>query len=600
MEIKYYFSILKRWAWLLILGLILGAAGGYGGSLYQTPIFQTSTRVLVMSALRQSSSDTTYLYEYQLAQTYMQLLTTSPILEGTSARLGYDVHAGQIKTQQAQNTQIMVITVEDSDPQHAMDIANTLVTVLAEENDKMQTGRYIVMEESLEAQIAQVESQITGLQSQVEQISTQSVQDQLKEVETQMIPLQEEAATIQQELALLSPGYTQSQKARVAELEIQLSQIQPLLDLYQQIYSNLVVLGSSNEAGASGNANLTQSQATLALYQQIYVSLLNSFESIRLARLQNTPSIVQVEAAAYPGGPIRPKPLNNTMLAGAVGLMLAAGIVFLIEYLDDTLKTPDDIQRHLGLPVIGYIAQMKVADKSAEAIYVAKQPRSPVTEAFRALRTNLEFAGVDQPLRTILVTSPGPSEGKTTTATNLAAIIAQGDRNVVLVDADLRRPRVHRFLSLPNQVGLTDLFRGNLDISSVKRSVDGNEKMQVISSGNLPPNPAELLGSARMSQILDDIISLADIVIIDSPPSLVSDAAILSAKVDGVVLVLQPGKTNAASAVAALEQLQRADARILGVVLNRIPRNRADYYGGYQHYSAYYKSYSYYADEKTA
>jgi len=598
-EIKYYFSIFKRWAWLLILGLILGAAGGYGASLYQIPVYQTSTRVLVMSALRQSSSDTTYLYEYQLAQTYMQLLTTSPILEGTAARLGYDVHAGQIKTQQAQNTQIMVITVENSDPQRAMDIANTLVTVLSEENNKMQTGRYVTMEESLKAQIAQVESQIAGLQSQVEQISTQSVQDQLKEVEAQMIPLQEEAATIQQELALLSPGYTQSQKARVAELEIQLSQIQPLLDLYQQIYSNLVVLGSS-ESGAGGNAVLTQSQATLALYQQIYVSLLNSFESIRLARLENTPSIVQVEAAAYPSGPIRPKPLNNTMLAGAVGLMLAAGIVFLIEYLDDTLKTPDDIQHHLGLPVIGYIAQMKVADKSAEAVYVAKQPRSPVTEAFRALRTNLEFAGVDQPLRTLLVTSPGPGEGKTTTATNLAAIIAQGDRNVVLLDADLRRPRVHRFLSLPNQVGLSDLFRGNLDILSVKRAVEENEKMQVITSGNLPPNPAELLGSERMSQILDDIASLEDMIIIDSPPALVSDAAILSAKVDGVILVLQPGKTNAASAVATLEQLKRADARVLGVVLNRIPRNRADYYGWYQHYSAYYKSYSYYADEKTA
>ena len=493
----------------------------------------------------------------------------------------------------------MVITVEDSNPQHAVDIANTLVTVLSDENTKMQTGRYVTMEESLKAQIAQVESQISGLQSQVEQISTQSVQDQLKEVEAQMIPLQEEAATIQQELALLSPGYTQSQKARVAELEIQLSQIQPLLDLYQQIYSNLVVLGSS-ESGAGGNANLTQSQATLALYQQIYVSLLNSFESIRLARLENTPSIVQVEAASYPDGPIRPKPLNNTMLAGAVGLMLAAGIVFLIEYLDDTLKTPDDIQRHLGLPVIGYIAQMNVAEKSAEAVYVAKQPRSPVTEAFRALRTNLEFAGVDRPLRTLLVTSPGPGEGKTTTATNLAAIIAQGDRNIVLLDADLRRPRVHRFLSLPNQVGLSDLFRGNLEVPSVKRVVNENEKMQVITSGNLPPNPAELLGSARMSQILDNITSFADVVIIDSPPALVSDAAILSAKVDGVILVLQPGKTNAASAVATLEQLQRADARVLGVVLNRIPRNRADYYGGHQHYSAYYKSYSYYADEKTA
>jgi len=596
-ELKYYISILKRWAWLLILGLILGATGGYGGSLYQTAIYQTSTRVLVMSAPQQSSSDLTYLNEQQLTQTYMQLLTTTPILEGTSERLGYSVLAKQIKVQQSQGTQIIEITVEDTDPQHAVDIANTLVTILLEESEKLQAGRYSTMEESLQAQITQMESQIVSLQSQVEKVSTQSVQDQLNDVEAQMVPLQEEVSTIQQELATLNPAYTQEQKKRVAELETQLAKIQPLLDLYQQIYSNLVVLGTPNEGG-NNNTRLTQSQTTLALYQQIYVNLLSSMESVRLARLQNTPTIVQIEAATFPSEPIRPRPLTNTMLSGAVGLMLAAGIIFLVEYLNDTLKNPEDIQRHLDLPVIGYIAEMKVSSKSAEALYVAKQPRSPVTEAFRALRTNLEFAGVDQPLRTLLVTSPGPNEGKTTTAINLAAIIAQGNKKVVLLDADLRRPRVHRFLSLSNQIGLSDLFRGNLELSSVKREVEENPNLQVITSGNLPPNPAELLGSERMDQILGEITSTAEMVIIDSPPSLVSDATILSAKVDGVILVLQPGKTDIASAKASLELLHRAEARVLGVVFNRIPRNRADYYGGYSHYSSYYKGYSYYADGK--
>ncbi|MCP4122000.1 MAG: polysaccharide biosynthesis tyrosine autokinase [Bacteroidetes bacterium] len=599
MELKYYISILKRWAWLLILGLILGAAGGYGGSLYQTAIYQTATRVLVMAAPQQSSSDLTYLNEQQLTQTYMQLLTTTPILEGTSVRLGYEVYAKQIKVQQSQNTQIIEITVEDSNPQHAVDIANSLVTVLLEESEKLQAGRYTTMEESLQAQITQMENQIADLESQVEQISTKSVQNQLKDVEAQMVPLQEEVLAIQQEIAKLQPPSSQSRKLRVAEFEAQLAEIQPLLDLYQQIYSNLVVLGTPSEIG-NNNPILTQSQATLALYQQIYANLLDNMESVRLARLQNTPSIVQVETASYPDKPIRPKPLSNIMLAGAVGLMLAAGIVFLIEYLDDTLKTPDDIQRYLNLPVLGYIAEMKVSDKSAEALYVSKQPRSPVTEAFRALRTNLEFAGIDKPLHSLLVTSPGPSEGKTTTASNLAAIIAQGDRKVTLLDADMRRPRVHRFLSLPNQVGLSDLFRGTLRIEAVMRVVDGSDKMRAITSGNLPPNPAELLGSTRMDKILNEITSSGEMVIIDSPPSLVSDGAILSAKVDGVILVLQPGNTDTASAVATLEQLQRAGARVLGVVLNRIPRNRAEYYGGYSHYSSYYQGYSYYADAKEA
>ena len=263
----------------------------------------------------------------------MQLLTTEPILNGTSVRLGYKVNAKQITMQQSQNTQIIEITVEDSNPQHAADIANSLVTVLLEESEKLQAGRYTTMEESLQAQITQMENQIADLESQVKQISTKSAQDQLKDVEAQLVPLQEKVLTLQQEIAKLQSTANQSQqslidnKLLITEYESQLAQIQPLLDLYQQIYSNLVVSGTPNDVG--NNPVLAQSQATLALYQQIYANLLDNRESVRLARLQNTPSIVQIEAAPYPNEPIRPKPLTNTMLAGAIGLMLAAGIVFL-------------------------------------------------------------------------------------------------------------------------------------------------------------------------------------------------------------------------------------------------------------------------------
>ncbi len=133
--------------------------------------------------------------------------------------------------------------------------------------------------------------------------------------------------------------------------------------------------------------------------------------------------------------------------------MLAAGIIFLVEYLDDTIKTMEDVEQILGVPVIGYIAELQHRAKSEEGLYVVRQPRSPVSEAFRLLRTNLEFAGVDRPIRRLLVTSTGPSEGKTTIAVNLARVIAQGGRKVTIIDADLRRPQVHRFLGLGNQFG---------------------------------------------------------------------------------------------------------------------------------------------------
>ncbi len=598
MEIKQYFYLVKRWAWLGILGLILGMAGGYFFSSRQTPIYQTSTKVMVSSSPSGIASNSYSSYmDQQLAQTYVQLLATRPIVDGVSEGLGYPVFGGQIASRVDSQTPIITITVTNTEPQKATDIANSVVQVLIEHNETIQTGQYAASEESLQEQITQVEEQIATLQADLDNISAKSLSEQIELVTEQMTPLQEEVTQLEMDIALTVTWSTEG-KRKIAEMQARLDQIKPLLSMYRQIYTNLVVLGNSGSRIEEDSAVLNRLQSTLQLYQQIYLNLISSRENIRLARLQNTPNVVQIEEATVPLAPVQPQPFKTTLLAGAVGLMLSAGIAFLIEYLDDTLKTPADIQRYLDLPVIGYIAEMNVSTKSDEALYVATQPRSPVTEAFRALRTNLEFADVNQPLRTILVTSPGPGEGKTTTATNLAVIIAQGEKNVVLLDADLRRPRVHRFLSLSNQVGLSDLFRGNLELQSVKRKIEGNSSVEVITSGSLPPNPAELLGSTRMDEVLEAISSPTNMVIIDTPPSLVSDATILSAKVDGVILVLQPGKTNIASARAALEQLNRAEARILGVVLNRIPRNRADYYGGYQHYSNYYGGYSYYAEEK--
>ena len=247
------------------------------------------------------------------------------------------------------------------------------------------------------------------------------------------------------------------------------------------------------------------------------------------------------------------------------------------------------MDRILGLPLIGYIAEMQTNSKEEE-VYVSRQPRSPVSEAFRSLRTNLEFAAVDRPLRTILVTGAEAGDGKTTIATNLAAIFAQGGKRVLLLDADLRRPRVHRFLGIQNRVGLTDLFRDGLSVDSVMHPwADANSKsMFVITTGSLPPNPAELLGSHKMDSILAEVASRVDVVIIDSPPSLVSDAQVLAAKVDCVLLVVQPGKTHSGAARATREQLERAGARVVGAVFNRIPRSHGYYYGGYQYYSPYY------------
>jgi capsular exopolysaccharide synthesis family protein len=273
------------------------------------------------------------------------------------------------------------------------------------------------------------------------------------------------------------------------------------------------------------------------------------------------------------------------LLSSVIALAIAAAGAYLLEYLDDTLKTPEEIHQLLDLPVVGYITEMEKGKDIGS--YVSKQPRSVIAEAFRALRTDLEFVGVDRPLKTILISSSGVSAGKTSVAINLALVMAQGGKKVILLDCDLRKPSVHKYTGIPNQRGLSDVFRGNLDIyNAAVNWKEGN--IFIIPSGSIPPNPAELLGSKKMDQILDSLERTADVVIVDGPPFLVSDATILSSKVDGVLMVVRHGYTRRGEAQTALRQLHRTEARILGVVLNRIPRAAEGYGGLYRYYHAYY------------
>lgn len=597
MEISYYLSIARRWAWLLILGLVLGTLSGYGVARLQTPVYQASTRVIASRASMQAASsgntaggsDYYYISDQQLMQTYIELLKSSTIFDRVSQILGYPVSSLQIQAAQVRDTRILEITVEDTDPQHAADIANAVVEALIVQNNEIEASRYRNSDESLQTQIKQVEEQITIYQTTLDNQSSVTLSEQLAQVEAQMVPLRTEVTQLKKDISLLTPTINAERISKVADLNARLDQIQPLLDLYQKIYADLVVMGASG-ATQNDNAATTRLQSTLVLYQQIYLNLINTRESIRLSRLQNSQSIDQIQVAIVPISPIRPQPLSSALLSGIVGLMLAAGIVFLIEYLDDTLKTPEDVERILGIPLIGYIAEMEAGGKDELSVYVAKQPRSPVSEAFRSLRTNLEFSAVDKPLRIILVTGAEAGDGKTTIATNLASIIAQGGKRVALMDCDLRRPRVHRFLGIQNRVGMTDLFRDNLDMDSVIQqwTDSGSASLSVVTSGSLPPNPTELLGSQKMDFILSEISNRADVIVIDSPPSMVSDAQVLAAKVDGVLLVIQPGKTHMGAARATREQLDRAGARVVGAVFNRIPRKSSYYYGGYRYYSPYY------------
>jgi len=600
MDIKQIFATIKHWLWLILLGLVVGGGLGYYLSIRQTPIYQAQARFVILPAAQTTYDYYSYLNNQELISTYAQLLTTEDLLFQASEELGFPVRKGQATASQVNETKFVVLTVKDPDPFKAAVIANGLVEIMIEQNEKLQSVQFETAEKNLQDRVNQADEQIQILEGQITQLSSEVLQKQIETVQTQMNDVQQQINNLRADMAQIDPEFaTEVDLAQLASYQAKIDEIQPILTLYQEIYTQLVVLGQSSGSSDVATTDLDRLRTTLNLYQQIYISSINNLETLKLAKAQSSPDVMQVETAVKPTTPISPKPAQDAMLGAAIGLFIAAGIVFLIEFLDDTLKTPEDIKTILDTPVIGFIGELKQNPKKSEdslGVFVAKNPRSPVSEAFRALRTNLEYSSVDVPIKTVLVTSSGESEGKSTVAANLAIVEAQSGKKVVIVDADMRRPKVHVQFNKPNRIGLSDIITGKMSIDDVIKTHEQVENLSIITCGTLPPNPAELLGSDRMSWLIDTLETTFDMVILDSPPMIVSDAQVLSTKVDGVIYVVIPGQTRAVNALRPLEELRRVDSRVLGVVANRIPRNRDSYYGGYNYYSPYSNHYSYHTE----
>ena len=295
------------------------------------------------------------------------------------------------------------------------------------------------------------------------------------------------------------------------------------------------------------------------------------------------------------------------LLSFAAGI----GLAFLLDYLDDSVRTSDDISRHLGLPTLALIPHYVSTDKRkllpgavngtgsapAPALITLEERQSPMAEAYRHLRTSLLFSSAGKPPRTILITSSQPSEGKTTTAINTAITLAQGNADVVIVDCDLRRPRLHSYFGLENTQGLTNYLSGDKSTEHLIRTYADLPRLKIVTSGPIPPNPAELLSSNEMRNLLQFLSGRFKHVIIDSPPAIsFTDASILATLVDGVVVVAMANKSSIHLIQQFKQRINNIGARIYGVVLNGIKSGSAEYY---YYGSDYYKHYSAVDDEST-
>ena len=319
-------------------------------------------------------------------------------------------------------------------------------------------------------------------------------------------------------------------------------------------------------------------QSQISGWESTYTSLL------QISR--GSPNSIRVLEKPAIGTLVGPRIAQNVLVAALVGLALALGAIILFELIDDTLKTTEDARKTLNLPVLGSVARFGSGAYS-DRLVTSSSEYSREAEAYRVLRTNLQFSAIGTTMNLLMITSSKPKEGKSTTAANLSAVIAQSGKRVILVDADLRRPVQHYIFELDNEQGLTTAFLDeNGSVSKYLKPVTA-DSLSVLPSGPIPHNPAELLDSQRMIQVLDALKLEADLVIVDSPPVLsVADATILASRVDGVLMVVDSGYTRRGVAKRAKETLQGIGANILGVVVNRAAvRSESDYYYDYNYAS---------------
>lgn len=510
MELKQYIQPIRKWWWLILLATVIATSVSYLATRQQPPIYRTRTTVLIGNTIENPNPSGYEVYlAQQLANTYADIVMRENVRNGVMEVLNLS-WLPEYAARAVANTQLIELSVTDTDPVRARAVANELANQL------------------IRLSPSDPNEQDQGRQAFINQ--------QLNDLETSIRDTSNEISAKQQELAGLSSA------RQIADAQVAIRGLQDKLATMQ---SNYAAMLANTQRGA--------------------------INAIRV-----------IEPAALPVVPIGPNKSATILLAAVLGFLLAVAAAYLLEYLDDSLRSPEDVQAALDLTTIGIVPQ--VGGQETGLVMVG-DTKSPIRESYRVLRTNLQFAAVDRPLDILLVTSASPSEGKSMTAANLAAAIAQAGRRVILVDTDLHRPRQHRLFKVRNSVGVTTgLLDEQLNVDEIlqETAVPG---LRVLTSGPLPPNPAELLGSARMRSLLAALKAEAEVVVLDSPPvSALSDAAVLSTQADGVVMVLEAGKTRRPYAQRSLEALRRVNAHVVGAVLNRVPARGFGYY-----YYSYYQ-----------
>ena len=530
MEIRDLFSPLIRWWWLLLAAAGIAAVFSLFVGIQQPPIYRTSTTLMIGRAIEDPNPSDLQLYTSQQLATTYADIAQRQPVQDATMQALGLTWLPAYVVRPVANTQLLEIAVTDTDPVRVQAVANELANQLI------------------------LQSPTSGAEDLARQ---EFINQQLDDLEIKIQETQDEIDARQSELSNLTSA------RQIADTQNQIYALQSKLDTLRFNYTELL-----------GN---TQRGAL------------------------NTLTII--EPAALPGGPVGPNVPLMVITAAVFALAVAVGAVYLLAYLDNTIKSSEEIKHLTGLPMLVGIPVI-TGESYSDKLIAVKTPLSPIAEAYRSLRTAVQFSTIDRMESTcLLVTSPNVSEGKSLTAANLAAVIGQAGARVLLIDSDLRRPVMHKIFGVENRTGLTELLR-NIKVNELDESLDmwlestvqptSTEGLWLLTSGPIPPNPSELLGSNTNRMLLKALRKYYDYIVMDSPPVLiVTDAVVLSTQADGAILVIDGDQTQKNQLRQAVDRLREVNANMLGVVVNRLSSKTDGYSGYYQYYYRRYGDSSY-------
>lgn len=516
MELKHYLSVLQKWTWLLVLAPLLTVGVTWYGSQRMQPAYQASTTLLISQMNGPSLDYYSLLTSERVAQTYAELFTKRPILQAVIDNLGVDLTprelATKVSVRQPANTGLLEISVEDTDPELAVALANTLVDTFLTRNEQSFDSGAAGYERTLERQIKALEGEISRLEDEL------------------------------------------AQRASITEPQLRTQ---------------------SSEPAATGVSVL---EASLRENRLTYATLLNSYLQIRSNEEQPL-RISVVEPAAMPATKVRPRIFFNVAVAFAASLLLTLGFIFLIDHVSDRVISLSNAADVLQVPTLTAVPHIRSRTADLVPPYTATRPTSPFAEAYRTLWTNIQFSHGTVPLKSLLITSSSPKDGKTTSVANLGIVMAQAGMTVLLIDADLRTGQLHKSFGLSNDQGLTTLLTSDADIEQNDVLETDIPNLLVLPSGPLPAIPSSMLDSERLQEVISAFSANTDMILIDSPPILaVTDALIIAPHVDGVVFLVQDDRTSVEAAQRAMRQLNSTGASILGTALTHSSVRRNRYY----------------------